>query len=513
MNRFIAGIVLILLTLHAESVASAAHKPRKIVVMVWDGMRPDFVTEAQTPNLFKLANSGVTFLNHHPVYISSTEVNGAALATGDYPCHNRIIANKEYRSGIDPLKAVATESLTTVRAAGNQYLGAKTIAEILHDKGISTAVAGTKAVVILQDPSDERPNDAARNSVNLIAGKTIPPEALNNIIQEQGPFPPEVTFPNSAEDNWTTQALIQTLWKNEVPTFSLLWMSDPDFSQHQSAPGSELALAAIKSNDERLGLVLDALDSKGGRADTDIFVVSDHGFSTTGKTLDIQKILTTAGFRVSNGEFKTPPKSGDILMVTLGGTLMFYIIDHDEAVTHQLIDFLQQSDFAGVIFSKTPAAGVFGLDQIRLNSPESPDVVLALHWSDQKNQYGVQGQFDSDKKAGKGMHASLARFDMHNTLIAAGPDFKKGYSDSIPTGNIDVAPTILKILGITAPEPMDGRVLTEALVQGSELPTVKNVTLESKRDLEKSGWHQYLKISQVGETLYFNEGNGEVVPK
>ena len=111
------------------------------------------------------------------------------------------------------------------------------------------------------------------------------------------------------------------------------------------------------------------------------------------------------------------------------------------------------------------------------------------------------------------MHASLARFDMHNTLIAAGPDFKKGYSDSIPTGNIDVAPTILKILGITAPEPMDGRVLTEALVQGSELPTVKNVTLESKRDLEKSGWHQYLKISQVGETLYFNEGNGEVVPK
>ena len=38
---------------------------------------------------------------------------------------------------------------------------------------------------------------------------------------------------------------------------------------------------------------------------------------------------------------------------------------------------------------------------------------------------------------------------MHNTLIASGPDFKSAFVDEAASGNIDVAPTILWILGIT----------------------------------------------------------------
>ena len=80
----------------------AAGKARHVVVIVWDGMRPDFVTESNTPTLWQLAREGVTFQNHHPVYLSSTEVNGTALATGAYPSHDGIVANKEYRPGAVP---------------------------------------------------------------------------------------------------------------------------------------------------------------------------------------------------------------------------------------------------------------------------------------------------------------------------------------------------------------------------------------------------------------------------
>src|SRR5690349_20544512 len=52
-----------------------------VVVVVWDGMRPDFVTREFTPTLDALARRGVFFRNHHSSYVSSTEVNGAALAT------------------------------------------------------------------------------------------------------------------------------------------------------------------------------------------------------------------------------------------------------------------------------------------------------------------------------------------------------------------------------------------------------------------------------------------------
>src|ERR1041385_5266683 len=43
-----------------------------VVVVVWDGMRPDFITPQYCPMLYSLAQEGVYFRNHHPAYISST---------------------------------------------------------------------------------------------------------------------------------------------------------------------------------------------------------------------------------------------------------------------------------------------------------------------------------------------------------------------------------------------------------------------------------------------------------
>src|SRR5262245_49197089 len=37
-----------------------------VVVIVWDGMRPDFVRPQYTPTLARLAEEGVFFASHHP---------------------------------------------------------------------------------------------------------------------------------------------------------------------------------------------------------------------------------------------------------------------------------------------------------------------------------------------------------------------------------------------------------------------------------------------------------------
>src|SRR5436305_1637337 len=68
-----------------------------VVVVVWDGMRPDFVSEEHTPTLHGLARRGTFFANHHSSYVTSTEVNGTAIATGMYPGHSGILANSQYR--------------------------------------------------------------------------------------------------------------------------------------------------------------------------------------------------------------------------------------------------------------------------------------------------------------------------------------------------------------------------------------------------------------------------------
>ncbi len=90
-----ANILALLLNGCLALAAFAAGKAEHIVVVVWDGMRPDFMTEQYTPALRQLAQEGVFFQNHHPVYLSATEVNGTAISTGAYPAHTGIMAKKE----------------------------------------------------------------------------------------------------------------------------------------------------------------------------------------------------------------------------------------------------------------------------------------------------------------------------------------------------------------------------------------------------------------------------------
>jgi len=98
---------------------------------------------------------------------------------------------------------------------------------------------------------------------------------------------------------------------------------------------------------------------------------------------------------------------------------------------------------------------------------------------------------------------------MHNTLIASGPDFKEGFIDQHPTGNMDVMPTILQILGLKPEGTVDGRVLSEAMVNGdgSEIAS-HTVKLEARKSFGGASWSQYLQVSKVGKVVYFDEGNG-----
>src|SRR5689334_19548306 len=112
----------------SSAAADSTTRVEHVIVVVWDGLRPDTVNEQDTPTLYRLAKRGTTFANHHCVYLSSTEVNGTALATGDYPQRTGIVANDEYRPDIDPLKPVAMQSDEAVRkgdeAAHGGYIAA-----------------------------------------------------------------------------------------------------------------------------------------------------------------------------------------------------------------------------------------------------------------------------------------------------------------------------------------------------------------------------------------------------
>ena len=488
---------------------------RHVVVVVWDGMRPDFVSEETTPTLWKLAREGVSFRNHHPVYPSATMVNGTAMVTGVYPGKSGVIANYVYRPDIEAHVAIAVESPVVVKKgdqlSNGKYISVPTIAELVQRAGGRTAVASAKTVGLLLDRRVGI--GPAKNCTTLFAGSALPDGVLARIAAALGPFPSA----RLQRDRWTTKAVTDFVWKDGVPAFTVLWLGEPDLTQHETAPGAPSALAAIKASDENLAAVLSGLDQQGVRKTTDVFVVSDHGFSTIRRSIDLRKTLTDAGF-VAKTEFDGQPKPGDIMLVGNGGSVLFYVVGHDAMVTRRLVEFLQQSDFAGVIFTKQGLSGTFHLNDAKIDNPHAPDVVMAFRWNDSKNQFGTPGMIDADwqRAAGEGTHATLSRFDMHNTLVAAGPDFRRGQTDDLPTGNVDLAPTILHILGFNASKEMDGRILSEALVSTDRVQPGRKTetkTMESGKDFPAGTWRQSLQISRVGSTIYLDEGNGSFVPK
>ena len=506
------AFALLLIVATARACAPARH----VVLVVWDGMRPDFITEANTPALWKLAHDGVWFRNHHSIYPTATDVNGAALATGCYPNRNGLLANGVYRPEIEVRLPVDSGDPATIKrgdeVTNGKYLEVPTFVEQLRAAGKRVALCGTKSVALLFDRHSEWSIAGASNRpLTIFAGAPLPSSLRDEFARVAGAFRTEASATSEERNAFTTRALTDFFWRDAVSEFSLLWLSEPDLAQHDHAPGSPEAIEGLRRSDENLGKVMRTLDERHVRDSTDVLVVSDHGFSTIRRSFDVIAMLQAAGFHADK-EFPKGLKRGDVMVAGNGGSCLFYIGERDEPTTRRLIEWLQHSDFAGVIFSRLQTEGTFDLATIKLDHPTAADVVVSFRWADEKNQFGAMGVIDGDwnRKEGQGTHATLSRVDVNNTFVAAGPHFRKASEETLPTSNVDIAPTILAMFGMKPTTQMDGRVLSqEAGAEGKwSGVSEKQKTLESSRIFKDGHWRQELSISEVRGATYFDEGNG-----
>src|SRR5262249_10627899 len=94
-----------------------------------------------------------------------------------------------------------------------------------------------------------------------------------------------------------------------------------------------------------------------------------------------------------------------------------------------------------------------------------------------------------------------------------GPDFHHGLADDSPTGNVDLAPTIYRLLGITPPQQLDGRILSETMTTlDVSAPKSETKSIEATRNFSTGTWRQTLEISHVGSNIYLDHGNGAFEP-
>jgi hypothetical protein len=183
-------------------------------------------------------------------------------------------------------------------------------------------------------------------------------------------------------------------------------------------------------------------------------------------------ICGTAGTKYTTPAYKAPANlpSDAVMVVTPGGSEMYFVPSHDPAIINRLVAYLQARQEYGAIFVDKRYGnipGTFNASAAKLQnaSARNPDIIASMNFDETQSVSGKIGTTFNNGANNRGMHGSFSPIDVHNTLVAEGPDFKVGFSDTLPSGNVDVAPTIALTLGLSLPQA-DGRPLLEALATG-----------------------------------------------
>jgi hypothetical protein len=455
---------------------AAAADNRKVVVVVWDGMRPDMVTEENSPTLWKLRQEGVWFANHHSVYPTVTQVNGTAIAIGAYPDRTGLIGNREYRPAIRAEKIIDTAVQELVQQgdeiSGGKYLALPTVAEQVRAAGRSAVVAGSKSVAQLHDRNAEWTSARRNELATVFAAAPMPPALREEAERRFGPLLVRPTDKNAERNAYTTRAMVELLWRDGVRTFPSCG-SASRISHNTRLPPARRS-RWLRSG-TRMTISPASSTRSNPRAGARQLMCSWYRITGSPPSHAPSMCRASSPMRASTrSSTSTSHRSrAEIMVAGNAGSTFFYVIGRDPAITRRLVEALQRSDFAGVIFTREKMEGTFELKTARLGREGAPDVIVAMRWSDGKNRFGVPGELvaDATRAVGNGTHASLSRHDVHNTLVAAGPSFRRGATIAMPSGNIDIAPTVLHLLRIQPAEKLDGRVLAEAFTDGKEDPS------------------------------------------
>ncbi|GLU52689.1 alkaline phosphatase family protein [Dyadobacter frigoris] len=473
----------------------------KTLIVFFDGLRPDYITPEQMPNLFGFKEKASYGKAHHSVFPTVTRVNSASYATGSYPGTHGLLGNAVYFPQANKTRALGTtyEDLTKIEGAiSGPLLTAVSLGEVLESAGERMMVfsSGTTGQAYLQNHKVGR---GAVINPDLI----LPESSKSQVLAEIGTV--ALSGPEGNDRHrWITDALLKYGFDKQGPLVSAIWFSDPDGAAHKYGIGSTQAVSAIQYVDAQFGRILQEMKTKGISDHYNIIISTDHGFVThTGQ----QNLV---GFLIQEG-FKKDKESDD--MVIAEGAI--YVKDHNADVVQKIVAALHKQPWVGAVFTRSKkrgeingwVEGTFSFDAVHYNHERSGDILIAPNWNDNKNDKGYAG---TDFSGGVAGHGGSSPYEVHIALMADGPDFKKGFQGELPTSNIDITPTVLGIYGLPVPVQMDGRVMQEFLKKTEKTsPKFKKQTLETQ---VKYPWGVYklsLEMSVLDKYRYFDYSKTE----
>ncbi len=491
----IAALVLV------QAAVRVRAQPRRMqLLLVVDGLRPDQVTPGLMPRLHALGRRGISFAGHHSVFPTVTRVNASSIATGAYPETHGLLGNTVYSPRTFPARGINTSDFRELQAmldGEGALITAPSLATLLQQAGRRLVVfsgGSSGSAMLLGYP------EAASTIVN---GEFVRPAALEARIVDALGAPPAEASPNNALNRWVVDAFLRFGLSELRGDVTAIWFGDPDHTAHDKGLDAPPTRQALRFVDEEVGRIEDALRSRGQLASTNIVVTSDHGFSTHTGTLRLAALVEPFARPLPDG---TPD-----IVVTEGAVNVRG--PRDPARVQAIVAELQRRPEVGAIFTRPRSrggtegviAGTLSFSVARWEHPRSADILVSANWDRGSAGDGLPGRTTQGGAAG---HGTSSPYDIHNVLVAAGPDFRSGAISEVPTSNADLAPTLLTLAGVPVPSGMTGRPIREALTSGPRPTSVRvdrqvvtaatpdgSYTVQAHLSLVDG--HQYLDYTEV----------------
>ncbi len=416
---------------------------KRAVLMIIDGLRADLVTPEHTPVLSRIAAKARFFSRHRSVFPSATRVNSASIATGCYPGTHGLFGNAialDEGSGLQPVSVGPPEFRERLRAATGRTLLRPTLAERVRDHGGAVIYSNSSAG----------------------AAHMLDPDGHGWLYHRSGSFGPglepiegaahlDVSYDAKGDAETTARFCDAMMSNTDCPLF-ITWICEPDHSQHTLELGSVEHREVISGSDRCAAAVKESVELLRARGDDVLFLIaSDHGHETVDEIIPVEDLLVDAGLKAS-------PDSSDVVLASSGMGALIYLSDAASDSLDAIAQWLRQQRWCGEVYAGD------ALEKVGLAARSNLAIAFSMAKRDINNRFGVRGfghvardRFMSTDAAGLGQHGGLGPYETNPFLIVDGSGFTPGPT-GFPSGNVDIAPTILHHLGLSC-ENLDGRAL------------------------------------------------------
>jgi arylsulfatase A-like enzyme len=388
--------------------ASAAADP-SVILLSFDGTRPDQIRRRELATFARLLREGAAAGRMDPVFPTNTFPNHASLVTGVAPERHGIVSNVF----VDPERGLFDY------AADPTWLESQPLWSILAEHGVPSA------------------------SFHWVASEGVWRDG-------RGPVAWKRFDPKTSPDTKLEQVLA---WLDRPPgptrpRLVTVWLRGADHEGHRNGPDSDEVLRDLVAQDASLGRLVAGLEQRGLLASTTLLVVSDHGMARAERAVDLAGKLRSAGIRGRT--------------IAGGGFAMVRLAQASQA--GRAVGIAQGLGLEAFERRRAPR-------ELRLGNDRFGDVVVIAPvgtvFLRDSLAHRIAARLHLPGSSLGGAHGYRPEEDPMGAIFLA---FGRGAPAGAELGRVsalDVAPTVLALLGVPVPGTFEGKPIAAIVPPGA----------------------------------------------